>query len=164
MDIATVREMLWHQFGASIDMLRDSIAACPDELFVDRQRKPECSYLAYHTLFWLDFYLHGSVEGFAPPEPFNLDEFDPAGVFPERPYTKKELLTYLDHCRGKCKAAMESLTEEKASRRCTFGWGAISYFELCLYNMRHVQHGAAQLNVVLRQRTDSAPHWVLWAR
>jgi hypothetical protein len=26
--------------------------------------------------------------------------------------------------------------------------------------MRHVQHGAAQLNLILRRETDSAPRWV----
>jgi len=26
--------------------------------------------------------------------------------------------------------------------------------------MRHVQHHAAQLNMLLRQKTDSAPDWV----
>jgi uncharacterized damage-inducible protein DinB len=32
--------------------------------------------------------------------------------------------------------------------------------ELLLYNMRHVQHHAAQLNMLLRQTTNSAPRWV----
>jgi uncharacterized damage-inducible protein DinB len=33
--------------------------------------------------------------------------------------------------------------------------------ELLLYNMRHVQHHAAQLNMLLRRRTNSAPpRWV----
>jgi hypothetical protein len=29
-----------------------------------------------------------------------------------------------------------------------------------LYNLRHVQHHAAQLNLILRQAVDSAPGWV----
>jgi uncharacterized damage-inducible protein DinB len=32
--------------------------------------------------------------------------------------------------------------------------------ELLIYNMRHVQHHAAQLNMLLRERTNSAPNWV----
>jgi hypothetical protein len=39
-----------------------------------------------------------------------------------------------------------------------------SFAELLLYNMRHVQHGAAKLNLILRQRTGSAPPWVARAR
>jgi hypothetical protein len=32
--------------------------------------------------------------------------------------------------------------------------------ELVLYNLRHVQHHAAQLNLILRQVVDAAPGWV----
>ena len=36
----------------------------------------------------------------------------------------------------------------------------MSIAELLLYNMRHVQHHAAQLHLILRQTIDSAPGWV----
>lgn len=36
--------------------------------------------------------------------------------------------------------------------------------ELLLYNMRHVQHHTGQLNLILRQKTGSAPRWVAQAR
>jgi len=35
--------------------------------------------------------------------------------------------------------------------------------EILLYNMRHVQHHAAQLNQLLRQEIDQAPDWVFQA-
>ena len=101
-----------------------------------------------------------SVEGFAPPEPFTLDELDPAGVMPERVYTKQELKAYLEHGRAKCRALLEALTEERAQRRCRFGRLEASVGEMLLDNMRHVQHHTAQLNLILRQVTDSAPRWV----
>jgi len=136
------------------------MTVCPDALWGDRSQTPEYWYVAYHTLFFLDLYLSGSVEGFAPPAPFNLDELDPAGILPERVYTKAELLAYLAHGRTKCRATIANLTEEQAWRRCTFPWGELSFAELLLDNMRHVQHHAAQLNLILRQKTDSAPRWV----
>ncbi len=58
------------QLGATIDMLDNAIVACPDNLWSDRSQKVEFWYLAYHTLFFLDLYLSGSLEGFNPPEPF----------------------------------------------------------------------------------------------
>ena len=61
-------------------------------------------------------------------------------------------------------AAIEGLTDEKALERSAFGWVEMSYAELLLYNMRHVQHHAAQLNLILRQRTDSAPGWIAQAK
>ena len=33
----------------------------------------------------------------------------------------------------------------------------MNFAELPLYNMRHVQHHAAQLNLLLRQAADDAP-------
>jgi hypothetical protein len=154
------KSVLWQQFGASIDMLENALTACPDELWGDRSEQPEYWYLVYHTLFWLDLYLSGSVDEFSPPPPFTLDELDPAGLMPERVYGKGELDAYLRHCRRKCRATIESLTGEKAKNLSVFGWGEINFVELLLYNMRHVQHHAAQLNLILRRKVGSAPGWV----
>ena len=154
------KTIVWQQLGGAIDMLESAMRACPDDLWSDRSRQPEFWYLAYHTLFWLDLYLYGPVEGFAPPAPFSLEELDPAGLVPQRPYTKRELQTYLDHGREKCRAAIEALTDERGRQRFRFGWGETSYLELMLYNMRHVQHHAAQLHLILRQQVDSTPGWV----
>lgn len=162
------RTILWRQFGAAIDMLENAINQCPDHLWSDPSRRPEWTsrdvvgfwYVAYHTLFWLDYYLSGSRAGFTPPVPFTLDELDPAGLLPERPYTKDEVLAYLYHGRNKCRATIEALTDDNAVRLCRFPWGEVTFTELLLYNMRHVQHHAAQLNLLLRQNIDSAPGWV----
>ncbi len=62
--------------------------------------------------FFLDYYLSESEEGFAPPAPFTLSESDPSGVMPERTYDKDELRTYLEHGRKKCRARIESLTDD----------------------------------------------------
>jgi hypothetical protein len=168
----TWRAILWQQFGASIDMFENAVRACPDELWRVRlwgehAERPELSefwYIAFHTLFWLDLYLSGAVEGFNPPAPFTLDELDAAGLLPERPYTREELQTYLEHCRKKCRATIEALTDQKARRRCTFAWGAFSFAELLLYTMRHVQEHGAQMNMILGQQIGSNPGWVVQAK
>ena len=162
------KTILWKQFGAAIDMFENAMRACPNEVWSDRTKVPQWVsnnvvgfwYVAFHTLFFLDFYLSDSSDGFAPPAPFTLDEMDPAGLLPEQPYTKDELMTYLDHGRKKCRAAIGALTDEKARQRCGFECPDISVAELLLYNMRHVQHHTAQLNLILRQAVASAPRWV----
>jgi hypothetical protein len=156
----TWKATLWRQYGAAIDMLENALRACPEEVWADRSRRPEFWYVVFHTLFFLDFYLSDSVGDFAPPPPFTLDELDPAGLLPERVYTKEELQTYLDHGREKCRTTIASLTDGKARERRRFGSMEGSFAELLLYNMRHVQHHAAQLNLILRQTVDSAPRWV----
>jgi integrase len=162
------RIAVWRQFGAAIDMLDNSLRACPGELWRERLWRHEAArpdlaefwYVAYHALFWLDLYLSGSVEGFVPPAPFGLEELDPAGLLPERAYSKDELSDYLQHCRDKCRATLDSLTGERAGELCTFGWGQASFAEVLLDNMRHVQAHAAELNLFLGQQTGSAPGWV----
>ncbi len=52
---------------------------------------PELWYLVFHTLFYLDFYLSEAEAGFVPPAPYTLDELDPAGIMPERAYSKDEM-------------------------------------------------------------------------
>jgi hypothetical protein len=160
----TWNTIIWQQFGAAIDMLNNVLVACPDELWGDRSQSPEFWYTAYHTLFWLDLYLSGSVEGFAPPAPFTLDELDPAGLLPDRVYSKQELQTYLAHCRQKCRTTVEALTDERSRQRCRFSWGELGFGELLLYNMRHVQEHASQLSLILGQKLGSGPGWVAKAR
>jgi len=171
---------LWLQFGAAIDMLENALVACPDSLWHKRLWRvppddsvpPESAafwYLTYHALFWLDLYLSGSVEGFAPPAPFTLAELDPTGVVPERPYTKEELRTYLASLRQKCHAILVGLTDEQARRTVAYPWSrgqASSYLELVLYTMRHVQEHAAQLSLFLGQHavSDTGPSWVARAQ
>ncbi len=152
------------QVGAAIDMMENAIRACPESLWGDTSRNPQFWYLAYHALFFLDLYLSDKEEGFAPPAPFTLAEMDPAGVMPDRVYTKDELLSYLEHGRRKLKAEMAGFTDERARRRRVFGSVEGSGLEMLLYNLRHVQHHTAQLNLLLRQVTDSAPKWVRRAK
>jgi DinB superfamily len=154
------KTIIWYQFGAAIDSMERAIDACPEALWGDRSRFPEFWYLVYHTLFFLDFYTSDSVEGFAPPEPFTLSELDPSGVLPDRVYSKDELRRYLEHGREKTRAKINRLTAESAMARRRFGSVEGSEAELLLYSMRHVQHHTAQLNLILRQVTDSAPGWV----
>jgi hypothetical protein len=96
--------------------------------------------LTHHTLFWLDLYLTGSLEGFAPPTPFTQDEFGPARVLPEQPYTKEELHAYLVQLRQKCQTTLLSLSDEQAHHQVAFPWRwwkSMSFFELQLYTLRH---------------------------
>lgn len=157
---ATSRTVLWGQFGAAIDMLENAIRSCPEDLWGDRTRQPEFWYLAYHTLFFLDFYLTDAADGFAPPAPFTLSELASAGVLPDRVYLKEELLGFLEHGRNKARKRIDTLTPERAARRCNYGWFEPTMLEALLYNMPHVQHHAAQLNLILRKLTDAAPGWV----
>ncbi len=158
------RTLLWKQFGAAIDMLDNAVIACPDSLWrqpvwhdpsVPSQRT-EIWYVAYHALFWLDVYLFGSEEGFTPPAPYTLvEQEDAAGPVPEQPYSKDDVRGYLAYVRQKCRDTIEAMTDERARQPVNFGWmregEIVTYYELQLYSMRHIQEHAAQLSLVLGQ-------------
>lgn len=157
------RPAVWSQFGAAIDSMERAVDACPDELWGDRSRFPEYWYLVYHTLFWLDYNMSDNPEeGFQPPEPFTLVEMSSEGLMPERVYSKDELRRYLGHGREKTRARIAGMSDDKASGARRMGSSSQgTELELLLYNMRHVQHHTAQLNLILRQVTGSeAPRWV----
>lgn len=154
-----VKNIIWNQFGAAIDALENSINTCPESLWFDKNTTHEFWYMAFHTLFWLDYYLTLDRDTYIPPEPFTLSELDPAGIIPDPPYTKAQQLAYLEHGRNKCRTTIKDLTESDAFRSFKFGRVDMTFAELLLYNMRHVQHHTAQLNLILRQKIDSAPRW-----
>lgn len=155
-------QMLWRQFKIAIDSLGEALHDCPDELWEKQLWRDQPDqwvaqgfsafwYLGYHTLFWLDLYLTGAEEGFAPPAPFDLVEMVANETLP-RTYSRQELLGYLDTCRRRCQETVEALSPEQAARICTFPWGELPFGELLLYTMRHVQEHAAQLHLFLGQQ------------
>lgn len=175
-----LRTALWQQFGAAIDMLENALLACPDSLWDERlwsnhsgnpQPPGSATFwsLAHHTLFWFDLYLTGSLEEFAPPTPFTQDEFGPSRVLPKEPYTRSELLFYLLYLRGQCQTTLLSVSDAQYHSQIAFPWKwwkPMSYFELQLYTLRHVQEHAAQLSLFLGQHgiSDEALDWVPWAK
>jgi hypothetical protein len=159
------KNILWRQYGAAIDMLDDAISTCPDRLWTatlwEKQDQPQHGqfwHVAFHALIWLDLYLTGSEEGFAPPAPFTEEGY------PDEPYTKEEIRGYLLQCRGKCQSVILGLTDEKASQMCTFDFMELGFLELQIYTMRHVQEHAAQLNLLLGQNGVTGQDWIAQAR
>jgi len=157
---STLKTDLWNQFGASLDMLENAISMCPVD-FWDTEQK--FWYNAFHCIFFLDYYLSTQPKDFVPPVPFDFSEFEDR--MPERVYTKAEILAYLSHCKKKSHDLFKDLTLEKLQNRWINESGSMNYsiFEILIYNLRHKQHHAAQLNLLLRQRINDAPEWIFRA-
>jgi|ERR1700722_8440425 len=155
----TLSEQIWQQFGAALDMLENAIIACPDDQWDSNSR---FWYLAYHTTFWTDYYLSDTPmeKDYRPPSPFTPSEFED-GVVPERVYSKQEVIHLLHHGRERLYHHLKgSETRDLLEKRFTSEYKSFSIFELLLYAMRHVQHHAAQLNLLLRQHGITPPDWV----
>ncbi len=162
MDNSTsLKDAIWSQFGASLDMLENAIIMCPDEHWGTTLN---FWYTSFHCVFWTDYYLTTEPNKFKPPKPFTFSEFDPTGKKPDRTYNKTEVLTYLEHCRQKANHVISGLTIERLSARWVNNYKKNSLLEILFYNVRHIQQHSAQLNLLLRQTINIAPTWVSQAK
>ncbi|MCE7059832.1 DinB family protein [Dyadobacter sp. CY343] len=164
--LETIKESIWQQFGASLNTLGNAIERCPADLWESKKR---FFYIGYHALILADYYLTiPAPEEFHSVLPFSFTEPDeiPDGVVgdmvPDKHYTQAEMLTYVEGVRAKLREVVFGLTEEKVSERWVEPSGDMNYsvLEILLYNLRHVQHHAAQLNLLLRQERNLRSEWV----
>ena len=148
------RTALWQQYGAAIDMLETHIA-CPDDV----DRPPHNHVLVRGVPYaFFDLYLRTWRKASRRLR-LHLNEMDPAGRSGAVHEPSSGYLATAEQCRAKIE---QSPTSRR--REVSFPWLDISAADLLLYDMRHVQHHTGQLNLILRQRTDSAPLWVRFAR
>jgi hypothetical protein len=157
----SINDAIWTQFGASLEMLENAIKMCPDEHW---DTDLNFWYTSYHCIFWTDYFLTTEPKNFEPQSPFTFSEFDPTGKKPDRTYTRTELLTYITHCRQKAFKLITGLTTERLNDRWINDYKNYSLLEILLYNLRHIQHHSAQLNLLLRQTINNAPTWVSQAK
>ena len=69
-------------------------------------------FLAYHSLLTLDYDLAAEFEPWKPPQPFDENTY----AFPNRVFTRAELLGYVDYCGTRARRTLDDLFEEKAAR------------------------------------------------
>jgi hypothetical protein len=123
----TFAQSLSHNFEAALRLMEAALADCPDDLWQTDLWPDEALtgptphgglhgsspwFLGYHALSCLDYDLTGEFEPWAPPQPFNDNTYG----FPNRVFTKPELLGYVAWCRGRVRQTLDALTEEVAAR------------------------------------------------
>jgi len=162
-------EVLGRQFAASIQVLRNAIEACPDELWDDRSDGTPVWHIAYHAMFFCDLYFTRDLKSFKAPDfhvenhhflPGDYKDFAGVVTTPESAYSREQLLAYADHCLKKGKQVFEGLTEERARERCGFWWYELNVGEFLINSLRHTQHHAAQIALILRRRADIGVEWM----
>jgi hypothetical protein len=114
-------------FAAALRLMEAALMDCPDGLWATDLWPGEAPtsptpngglhgsapwFLGYHALVTLDYDLAAEFEPWAPPQPFNENTYS----FPNRMFTKAELLGYVDYCRGRVLHTLDVLTAETAAR------------------------------------------------
>ena len=118
---------LARNFEDALRLMESAVSDCPDGLW-EADLWPEEArtgpgphgglhgsapwFLAYHALSCLDYDLTGGFEPWEPPRPFDEHTWG----YPNRAFTRAELLGYIDHCRGRVRRALDALSEDAAAR------------------------------------------------
>jgi hypothetical protein len=113
-------------FEDALRLMEAAITDCPDTLW-ERDLWPDEAptgaaphgglhgsapwFLAYHALFTLDYDLTGEFEPWKPPQPFDENTY----AYPNRVFTKSELLSYVEYCGVRARQTLDERFEEKAA-------------------------------------------------
>ncbi len=155
--------LLTSQYLAALAMLRNAMVACPDELWAGTQDTNQFWRIAYHALFYVDFYLSPSEEAFVPWEHGIIDANFMSAELPARadglpPYnTRAELLAYADTIAA---GLRERLAADPLEQYSGFEWISFSRTELHVYSIRHAQHHAGQLTERLAANGHRGATWI----
>ncbi|HZS16279.1 MAG TPA: DinB family protein [Candidatus Dormibacteraeota bacterium] len=165
-------DALWQQYGGALGMLDNALAACPDELWTaplwrvspesgEAATASEFWSLAAHTLRWLERYLAAAPEHRFAALECSAALTPAAGARLDRTAVRGALATL----RQRCHDVLTALGDADLQRPVTYDWIAaepITYAELQVYGLRHLQEHAAQLNLFLGQHgvPDEALDWV----
>ncbi|MGB8197588.1 MAG: hypothetical protein WCF25_11340 [Acidimicrobiales bacterium] len=113
-------------FEEALALMQAALGDCPDDMWaIDLWPEAPTSptpygglhgsapwFLGYHALLTLDYDLSGELKPWQPPRPFD----EVTNSFPNRVFTKAELIQYVDYCRSRVRATLEDRFEEMAAQ------------------------------------------------
>ena len=153
MDLAPI---LISQYLASLEMLKQTIALCPESIWNAASDKNKFWQVAYHALYFTHEYLADSAETFTPwVKHREVYDFDESQTF--EPYDKESILEYLAFCRQQVAERIPRMNLEALEGH---GSRSMITLELQIYSIRHIMQHAGELMERLGTRTGAEIDWV----
>ncbi len=145
-----IQNAILGQFEAALAMLSHCVDECPAQHWEKRIANNTFRQVAYHALFFTDYYLSPDEES------FQLRDLHQRGGDERLPQvsaglSQAETISYAALCRQKAGDVLASETQATLAGRSGFSARQISRVELHLYNIRHLQHHVGQLSAYLRR-------------
>ncbi len=148
------QQIIRSQFLAALEMLRQTIEKCPENLWNDPTDKNKFGHVAYHALFYTHLYLQPAFEDFKPwPKCGDAHDLEK----PAESCTQEDILEYLTFCRQQVNEHVPQLNLEAGSG---FYWLPMNKAELQIYNIRHLQQHTGELMERLWSRAEIEVGWV----
>jgi hypothetical protein len=160
-----VRAVIRSQYHAALEMLRQTIAKCPEALWLDASTANRYWQVAYHSLFYVHLYVQPSEHDFTA-WPKHRADYNYLGPKPRpphdlpeigEPYAQQDVLEYLDFCRAAVDAGVASMDLGAPSG---FAWLPFGKLEQQLYSIRHLQQHVGELSGRLYGEAGVEIDWV----
>ncbi len=165
MNLDHFKKLLIGQYDAAFSTLDAVIQQVPDTVWQGPVAKNTFDQSIFHTLFYADVYLSNDENVVAEQEfhQQHREVFDGYEEFtfdpPTKHYDLEFIKRYLKFCVAKSRQVVQDETDESLNHEAGHSWQTISRGELHVYNLRHIQHHAAQLILRLRLDTDIDIGW-----
>jgi len=163
--LQTLQRLTTRQFQAALCTLNACITRCPDQAWDAPVARLKFCQAAFHVLFFADFYL-GPDEASFKSQPFHENHPDFFRDYEEFAHREQTLLydkpttqAYLQHCLNKAQQIIPAESAEVLAAPSNQR-PQLTRAELHVYNLRHIQHHAAQLSLRLRLDAREAVPWV----
>lgn len=164
--LALFKDLTINQYQAALQTLGNCIDECPEVLWYGKIANHSFNVSAFHAIFFADVYLGNSLEEIKSQDFHNNNADDFAGYEelshdpPVNIYRKAFVKDYLEFCQSKADFVVANESEESLKRQSGIPWQKLTRAELHIYNIRHIQHHAAQLVLRLRLDSDVDIDWV----
>ncbi len=161
----STKHVILSQYQGALLMLKAGIINCDEELWNYQKYENKFWHICYHVLFYADLYLSEDEYSFTP-WTHHKKEYQFLGKVPYPPYhkpvvdlsySKQQILDYYDFISHSLELRIAKTNLDKTSG---FFWLPFNKMELQLYNIRHIQHHAAQLIERLREERNISVEWV----
>ena len=149
------------QYGAAIAMLKKNLKSCTIEVWDDRTGGPPFWHVAYHVMWYFDWYLSDSKEA---RESFKSKFGEDPSQYLNKPseitLTNAQLLDYLSDIKQKTKNRFENITSDELHQASVFEWHGSSVLSSLIYNLRHLMLHVGALNLRLHNKGVKLENWV----
>lgn len=160
------QESTINQYHAALRTLDLCVERCPEAGWGQPVHELAFCQAAFHALFFADLYLGTDIDA-QKQQPFHLENQDVFRDYEELEprrqvhlYEREWIKQYINHCREKVVNVMQAETVESLQSPVEVPWYKITRAEMHVNNIRHIQHHAAQLILVLRREHDVEMPWV----
>jgi len=159
-------QVIISQYLAALEMLKNAIKDCPESMWTDPEPKNKFWHIAYHAIFYTHLYMQPSEAVFKNWDK-HREEYEFMGTLPwpphdepkiDQPYTKTEILEYLDFCQQQIRVVVPGLNLE--AQESGFYWLPFGKLALQFYNIRHLQQHTGELCERLGTNAGIDVDWV----